>query len=156
MSDVDLTAGLLDDCSNFVVVTPELKIRAAKDQKEHFEVFSAPERTYLIVTAIHKDKTRNVVNRLSCKKGVPIMGYVFDTQSDTYHIECCDYLHLGYVPISFMAKMPGTGWTFRVPMCETVIKKFMTTLQKKELRNFKNHFKLEDHSIEFIQMIDPN
>lgn len=147
---------LLEDCSNLLLVTPELKIRAAKDQKEHVEIVPAPERTYLIVAAVHKEKSRNNINRISCKKGVPINGYVYDAKSETYSYECCDYLILGYIPISFFMKVQNTSWTVRTPMCESVLKKFMTSLQKRELKNFKNHFKPEDYRIEFIQMIDPN
>jgi len=37
-----------------------------------------------------------------------------------------------------------------------VLKKYLSSLQKKELKNFKNHFKVEDYEVQFIQMIDPN
>ena len=41
-------------------------------------------------------------------------------------------------------------------MSENVIKKYLTTLQKKELKNFKTHFKAEEYDIQYIQMIDAN
>lgn len=155
-NETTLASALLEDCDNLIVVTPELKIKAAKDQKEHMEVASCPERTYLIALAIHKEKSRNAINRISAKKGLPIAGYVYDSQSETYCYECADYLHLGYIPVSFVVKVQGTPWKMRVPMCESVLKKFMTSLQKRELKNFKNHFKSEEYRVEFLQLIDPN
>jgi hypothetical protein len=139
-----------------IVATPELKIRAAKNQKEYMEIVPVPEHTYIIVAAVHFDKTRNTLARISCKKGVPITGYVYDSKegSEAYIYECCDYFHLGYIPVSFELRLKGSTWRTRIPMCETTLKKFMSSVQKKDLKNFKNHFK--EHRIEFIQMIDPN
>lgn len=137
-------------------VTPELKIKGAKDQKEHTDIVATNDRTYLIAVAIHKDRSRNVMTRISCKNGIPLGGYLYDVQSDNYHVECCDYLQLGYLPVSFVINVESAGWATRIPMTESVIKKFMTDLQKRELKNFRNHFKSEDFHLEFIQMIDPN
>jgi len=154
--EANLADALLEDCDNLLIVTPELKIRAAKDQKEHTEVVVSTERTYLVVVAVHKDKSRNSINRITCKRGIPIGGYVYDAQSESYSFDCSDYLMLGYIPVSFVMRVQGSSWQARVPMCESVLKKFMTSLQKRELKNFKNHFKAEDYYVEFIQMIDPN
>lgn len=157
MPESEITASvLLEDCDNLIVVTPELKIRAAKDQKEHTEIVSTFERTFLIAVAIHKDKNRNVINRISCKKGIPITGYIYDAQAEAYCYECADYLSLGYIPISFIAKVQGTSWHMRVPMCESVLKKFMTSVQKRDLKNFKSHFKADEYKVELFQLIDPN
>lgn len=137
--------------------TPELKAKTAKELQHALEVCPSFERTYIIVVARHKERGRNFVNRISCKKGLPIGGYTYDAQTDSYHVDCADYLHLGYVSVSFMAKIKGlSGWEVRVPMSENVLKKYLSSLQKKELKNFKNHFKTEEYDIQFIQMIDPN
>ena len=49
-----------------------------------------------------------------------------------------------------------TEWGMRVPMPESIIRKCLSPLQKKELKNFKNHFGPEEYTIEYIQMIDAN
>jgi len=142
---------------DYVVVTPDFKAKTAKELQHFLEVVPSFERTYIIVTAHHRERGRNFVNRISCKKGLPIGGYTYDSQTDSYHVECSDYLHLGYVPISFTTRVKGLiGWEMRVPMPENVLKKYLSSLQKKELKNFKNHFKVEDYEVQFIQMIDPN
>jgi hypothetical protein len=143
--------------SDFVLVTADFKAKTAKEVLHFMEVQPSFERTYIIVTATHRERVRNFINRISCKKGLPIGGYVFDSQTDSYHIECADYLHLGYVPISFVTKIKGLDhWETRVPMPENVLRKYLNSLQKKELRNFKNHFKAEDYEVQYVQMIDPN
>lgn len=135
----------------------EFKAKTSKELHCSLEVLASFEQTYIIVMAQNRDRGRNLILRISCKKGLPIGGYIYDNQADCYHVECTDYLHLGYVPVSFIAKVKGIkDWKIRVPMSESVIKKYLSSLQKKELRNFKNHFTAEKYDIQFIQMIDPN
>lgn len=139
------------------VLTDEIKIKFEKELRDSLEIYISPCRSYLIAIAIHKDHSKNLISKLSCRKGVPFGGYVFDSKDDCYHVECVDYLHLGFTPISFLVKMKGCSeWNMRVPMPEAVVKKCLTPLQKKELRNFKNHFGPEEYTIEYIQMIDAN
>lgn len=113
--------------------------------------------TYVIAVAICKDGTKNFINRISCKKGVPIEGYVYDAQSDCYFVECSDYLHVGVIPISCVVNSKcGSSWKINVPLPENVIKKHLTELQKKDLKNFKSHFKSDEYIIHYIQMVAPN
>jgi hypothetical protein len=134
-----------------------IKSKTCKEFQNFLEITSTIEQTYVIVVAYHLDRARNFINRINCKKGLPIGGYIYDSQSDCYHLECADYLPLGYVPMSFSVKVKGlSDWQTRVPMPENVLKKFFNSLQKKELKNFKNKFPLTHYEIQFIQMIDPN
>ena len=151
----EIILSMLASDTDFVVITPEFKAKTSREVHNSLELLPSFERTYIIVVARHKDKGRNYLNRISCKKGLPIGGYVFDSQSESYHVECADYLHLGHIPISFVAKIKGLEhWEMRVPAPEAVLKKYLSALQKKELKNFKTHFK--DHDFQYIQMIDPN
>ena len=122
--------------SSELIITPELKAKTARETHNNLEIYSSIEKTFIIVAAIHREAGKNFVNKISCKKGLPIGGYTYDSQSDSYYFECADYFHLGYVPISFFAKIKGTlEWQTRIPMTESVIKKYLTSLQKKELKN---------------------
>lgn len=146
---------ILDDIP--LEITPEMRLKTAKEVRDNCVVLPQPERTYVIVVAVHRDQARNIVSKISCKKGLPLGGYVYDSQTDTYHVDCSDFLHLGYVPASFTMRVKGVDdWEARIPMPESVLKKYLNPLQKKELRNFRTHFRQEDYHIQFIQMIDPN
>jgi len=145
--------GITDD----VALTAEAVSKAARETHRHVQVAATAQNTYVIVVAVHQDTTKNFINKISCKKGIPIGGYVYDAQSDAYYIDCADFLHLGFVPLSFEATMNGVDdWRISVPMPESVIKKYLSSMQKKELKNFKNHFSAEFYSIHYIQIVDPN
>lgn len=133
------------------------EIELSKIKKEilnSFEVLSLDEQTYIVVVAKHLDAIKNIINRISCSKGLPIGGFTYDAQNDSYYVECADYLHLGYIPIAFSVKL--NNWKMRVPISENILKKYLTTLQKKELKNFKSHFPSESYEIQYIQMVNPN
>lgn len=152
-----MTDEIIKSDSSELIITPELKAKSSKEIHNSLEIHSSLEKTFIIVAAIHKEIGKNFVNKISCKKGLPIGGYTYDSQSDSYYFECADYFHLGYVPISFFAKIKATSdWQVRIPMTENVIKRYLTSLQKKELKNFKNIFKSEEYNFQYIQMIDPN
>jgi hypothetical protein len=113
--------------------------------------------TYVIAVAVNFDQSKNFINRISCKKGIPLGGYVYDAQSDCYFVECSDFFHLGILPFSFVLKGTDCGsWQSYVPMPESVIKANLTESQKKELKTFKNNFRSLNYKINYIQMVSPN
>jgi len=145
-----------EEFQNLFSVTPELKAKGCKELKDQLEITPGAERSFVIAVATHQDKTRNTITRISCKKGIPLGGYVYDLQNDSYVFECSDYYLLGYVPISFIARFPNLSWEMRLPVPEIVMRKYLTPMQKKELKNFKNHFPSTEYKIELIQMVDAN
>lgn len=135
----------------------EQELKVTKEVRNNLEIFPSSEQTYVIVCAVNKDATKNNIARISCKKGLPLGGYVYDSQADCYHVNCSDYLHLGFIPVSYIGKMNGLfHWSVKLPLPESIVKKYLTPLQKKELRNFRNHFSVEEFDIQYIQMIDAN
>lgn len=124
------------------------------------EVVHSSERTYVIVTASYRKQqigNCNFLNKIRCEKGIPITGYVYDSQSDSYLVDCADYFHLGYIPVSFVIKIKELDfWETKIPVPENVLEKYLTSLQKKELNNFKKMFNSDVYKIQLIQMIDPN
>jgi hypothetical protein len=137
-------------------MTDEQKI--SKEQKEKMQiVIRTDEPSYLVVAAVARDEKRNTLVKISCKRGIPFGGYVYDNQSETYHYECCDYLHLGVVPVSaYITLKENSNWKVKVPLSESVLKKFLSEMQKKELKTFRNHFPITDFDLHFIQMTSPN
>lgn len=135
-------------------VTPMLKAKSAKEQRDSLEINITSERTYLVLMAVHKDAARNVINKVSCKKGIAIGGYVYDSQSDAYHLSCVDYMQLGYIPVSMVLTVGGVHrWEVRMPLAESVIKRYLTPEQKRDIKRFKSVYRPEDHYTQFVQMI---
>ena len=113
--------------------------------------------THIFVAAVNRNPAKNFVNRITCRRGIPIGGYVYDSQCDAYIIECTDFLNLGTVPVAFMQSQKSKDeWKQFVAMPESVIKKLLSDFQKNELKKFKSHFRSDEYEIEFIQLIDPN
>ena len=128
-------------------------------RKVHRNICVVPTKssTVVVLVAVNRDPSQNIIRKLSCRRGIPIGGYVYDMQADSYFYNCEDFLHLGSVPVSFMIRMQEDfEWQEYVPMPESVIKTFLTKGQKKMLSSFRRRFKSPEHTISLVQLIDPN
>jgi len=138
-------------------LTPDLKVKAVKEQRDNLDLSFSSERTFLVLVAIHKEEGRNSMSRITCKKGLPIGGYVYDATSDCYALSCADYFQLGYIPVSMVMRVNGQyNYQIRVPLADAVIKRFLSPSQKKDVKSFRGVYKPEDHILQYVQMIDPN
>ena len=135
----------------------QMKAKIAREVLHGLVVSESNVESYIIAVAVNKDLSKNFINRINCKKGIPIDGYVYDAQSDSYFVECADFLHVGVIPASYIAVAKSSlQWKIHVPMPESVIKRFLSDTQKKDLKKFKSHFKSEEYTISYIQMVSPN
>ena len=110
----------------------DARSKIAKEVHRSLSICAVNSSTHVFVVAINKNPAKNFVNRITCKRAMPIGGYVYDSQSDSYIVECADFLNLGTVPVAFMQS------------------------QKNELKKFKSHFRSDEYEIDYIQLIDPN
>jgi len=132
-------------------------VKICREQKEKMQIKLEDIPSYLIVAAVSKMPSKNTVVKISCKKGIPLGGYVYDNQSDTYHYECSDYLALGVLPVSaFMTFKEKNSWKVKVPLATSVLKKYLSEMQKKELKRFLKDFPASDFDLHYIQMTSPN
>jgi hypothetical protein len=139
------------------LLTPEFKVKAIKEQRDNLELALCQDRTYLVLAAIHREDGRNSLNKISCKRGIPLGGYVYDATADSYTIACVDYMLLGYIPVSMAMRVSGQShYQMRVPLAEAVVRRFLNPAQKKDVKNFRAVYKPENHRLEYIQMIDCN
>jgi len=125
--------------------------------KSQLDIRLSNNSTFLLLIAFNKiNKSKNVINYISCKKALPIGGFVYDSQMDSYCINCCDYIELGSVPISIEISIKDCfNWVTKTPLPEKIFKKYLNTYQKKEIKNFISKFN-EDYDISYVQMIEPN
>lgn len=132
-------------------------VKICKEQKSNILVIFENIPSYLVVAAVAKNPKRNSIIKITCKRGIPLGGYVYDNQADTYHYECADCLHLGVIPISAFIKLKDNStWKAKIPVAEGILKKYLSEMQKKELKMFRNHFPAVDFDLHFIQMTSPN
>jgi hypothetical protein len=130
--------------------------KTIRDIREKMQLELRKEKTFIVVIAIHNDLSKNVLQRINCRsRGVPMSGYLYDSQTDSYHVECHDYLALGYISISCRQFMPGVGnWHIRVPLPESAIRRYLDEQQRNDLRNFKSTYKSGQFTFNFMQIID--
>lgn len=115
------------------------------------------EKTHLVVAAIDKNNKKNNLTKISCKKGLPIPGLAYDSQSDSYLINCVSHSELGTIPITVkMMQKDFPQWKSSIPLPEKTIKRFLTTHQKKSLKNFMSQFETKEVEFKIIQFIDTN
>ena len=126
-----------------------------QDIRNSIDVEGHTAKTFVVVIAIHKDTACNVLTAISCQKGMPIGGYVYDQTVDSYRASCISYLRLGVVPLSYRLKMfknAGTWNTF-VPMPESVLLRHMSDEQLQLLREFKGSFSEDIYNFEYLQVV---
>lgn len=111
--------------------------------------------TYVVFVA-KSISGKNDLLKISCRLGMPIGGYTYDSQTDSYCIEGVDFINLGSVPISHKLKMINGNWSVRIPISESLLFKNLNNLQKKDLLNFKANFPEDKFQCFFVQMINPN
>lgn len=111
--------------------------------------------THVVVVA-KSISGKNDLLKISCKLGIPVRGYTYDSQTDCYYLEGIDYLNLGSVPLSYKLATKDGSWQVKIPIPESLLLKNFDSLQKKDLLNFKNNFPEDKFAYYFVQMINPN
>lgn len=110
--------------------------------------------SFIFVLAVHEETKKNNITKISCTKGLPLGGHVYDTSKDCYLVRCVDYLPLGRIKVSFGLEVPGTGgWGMRVPMPPSLVEEFLNGQQKRDFAKFKETFK-NNFNFEFLQMVN--
>lgn len=122
-----------------------------------FDIVFLEEKSYLIIVAFDRNNKKNQLVKISCKKGIPIPGLAYDNQSDSYLISCVSHFELGCIPFSIkMVQKNNLNWKISLPLPEKTIKRFISTSQKKSLKNFMSQFEDENIDFKFIQFTDAN
>lgn len=134
---------------------PIVDQKDSRDIKRNLEVFATPERTYLIVIAVSDNIEYDDITHIGCEHGTPIGYLPYDSVNDTYETYCTDFMNLGYIPVSFGLRIKGSSdWFIRVPMPESVIKRYLTDQQRMDLKVFRGTYRSDEYSIEFLQLVD--
>lgn len=113
-------------------------------------------RTFVVVAAQHVVASKNYLNKVPCKKGVPIIGHVYDSKHDSYFLPCVDFLLLGFVNAAAHLTSRSNQWTIRIPLAIPVLSQFVEESQKRDLKQFLDSFNPEEHTFHYLQLIDPN
>lgn len=130
---------------------PRLDGITKSEVKKSIQLKPCAEHTHVFVLAFHP--VRNKLTAIVYKeKSSPIGGYVYDAKFGQYYVECAEYLDLGIIPISFSIRIDKINrWECKIPLPESVIKRFLDTEQTEKLSNFRE--KNRDCRFEFMQLV---
>ena len=126
--------------NNFNIFKEEilpLDVATKSEIKKSIILKTCAEHTHIFVMALHP--SRNKLTSITYKEnGISIAGYTYDSKFGQYYIECADYLDLGTIPISFSIRVDRINrWECRLPLTESIIKKYLDKLQTDKLAGFK-------------------
>ena len=137
---------------------PPMKV-FVKDQKDfRYGLVPEPEENavQVYVVAVHADPERNKQTSINLNRCVPIEGYVYNQITDKYAVECFDAMNIGFVPVAYKLRLEGVGnWSVYVPMPEAVLKRYMTSDQRRMLAAFKAQYRDSGEQLryEYVQML---
>ena len=130
---------------------PPLDAVTKSEIKKSIILRTRSEATHIFVLAFYPatDKLTAIVYK---EKSTPIACYTYDAKFGQYYVECSDYLDLGIIPISFSIKVDKISrWECRIPLTESIIKKYLDKQQLENLLNFKEKHK--GCRFEFMQLV---
>jgi hypothetical protein len=111
------------------------------------------EPTYVIAIAVSDNSQENKLTDIEYKRGLTLGGYVYDTQSKSYYVECCAYKVLGALPAAIYLTMnEAYGWKQRIPLSTAEINRYSNKTQRKTLKEFKLMY--NKCRIQYLQVID--
>jgi hypothetical protein len=133
-----------------------LNYKLSKQIKNSLHIDFIDANTYIVVLAISNQLEFNKIQKISCKAGVPIKGYVYDAQNDNYCVECADYLNLGMIPVQIALSYSSDEWKLHewkivIPAPEKIIEKKLSITQKKQLKEFKKKYATTEFTISYMQ-----
>lgn len=112
--------------------------------------------TYVVAVVSSPFKEENTIKSIDCKGLIPLGNLIYDSEADSYLLDCVDFFCLGTVPINIIGSVVGCpNWVANLPLPEPVIKKFLAPSRRKELREFFSRFD-KSFSRSYVQMLDPN
>lgn len=116
---------------------PVLDSAIKSEVKKSIIIKTNSEHTHIFVIALKTGQNR--LTSISYKeKSRPIAGYTYDAKFGQYYVECYDYLDLGTIPISFSIRIDKISrWESKIPMTESLIRKYLDSEQDRKLKEFK-------------------
>jgi hypothetical protein len=118
------------------------------------EMVKGEKTVVVLVVRDVKHPKNNKHKRIQCQDGTGFCGYVLDLASDSYIVECLEFISLGNVHASYTLTMPNTaGWKMQIPMPESVIERLISPYHKRVLVQTREKYPRPDYELHFMQMI---
>ena len=111
-------------------------------------------RTSIVIIALSTNPEANVLKKIRCE-GTPLSGYVYNVIEDCYYVRCAGHIDLEVIPIAYCMKARDNSfWMEFVPMPDSIVKKYMNEDQLAVVKSFKNNYRGEEYTFEYIQFVE--
>jgi hypothetical protein len=126
-----------------------------QDIRNSIDVETYDAQIFIVVVAVHKDMSCNILTPIVCKKGKPIGGYIYESDNGCYRVSCNGYVSLGIVPVSYRLKIfkEAGRWDTFIPLPESVILRHMSPEQISLLHDFQGSYGIEQNTFEYLQVL---
>ncbi len=116
--------------------------------------FIHKEKMAIIMIVVDKEEANNFSKNIHCGEGICFAGYVHDLTSDSYVVDCVDFVSLGIVSASFKISMPNSGgWKMQIPLPEKLVESLIAPHYQTVVKAMKHKYSDPRYCFQYIQMI---
>jgi hypothetical protein len=127
--------------------------KLGRDFRSSLEFIQSPDTVRVIAVALAHDRSQNKDLLIPCGDGDPLNNEVYDLVKDAFHVTGVDFLDLGEIPLSFCVQMKDVyGWQVDIPLPSNVVRRFLTTEQAKNLKQWQAQYSRREYSIRYLQL----
>ena len=113
--------------------------------------FDPSQRTHVVAVFLDPDNQKNKLVSIPCL-GVTVNGYAYDFTTDSYVVECVDWLVLGFIEASCRIRI-NQSYELKIPISNDCCERLLGKTQRRELRSFVKTRGYDGLLVEFLQTV---
>ena len=122
-------------------------------QKRSLDVWlDETKKTFIVVAFVDQKYQKNITQVIPCIHGTAISGYAYDCANDSYIIDCCGYLNIGYVNACCYLRVHDR-YEISIPMSDGVCKMLFDHHQSSLLKNHIKTMGFQKLQVVFLQLV---
>lgn len=128
----------------------EMTPKDRRDIKRNISVVRGEDAVYVYAIAVSRDIYNDDYISVPATLGDPIGDMCYNIVQDRFYVKGVSYHMIGEIPVSYRLEIDN-HWQVNVPLPPSVIKRYMTELQRSDFLEWKQSYKNCD--IEFMQLL---
>jgi hypothetical protein len=129
--------------------------RDVRDFKSNLKLDKISKNTFIVAVVIANDDNLNSPHVISSRNGTPVNNVVHNLVNDCFHLDCYDHYFVGVVSVSYNLSIKNIfGWEVLVPLPESVVRRHLSSVQKKKLKGWLSSLNLsnEQYELTYLQV----
>lgn len=122
-------------------------------QKRSLDVWiDGTQKTFVVAAFVDPNYESNTTRIIPCAQGAAISGYAYDCTTDSYIIECCGHLNIGYIDACCYLRLHDK-YEIRIPISDSVCKMLFNENQTSILKSHIKSMGFQKHQVVFLQSV---